>query len=146
MLNPQALVSLKIVLLKLFPCLFPDQVLLALCAFKRIAIKTKNIFLYCLKCNRRTLTANVTGAFASAVHRLMVVRHAFDRAFRSEPKLKTCICPCCYMCTVYTGIVCIAQQPRLGYITWPCHMFLFIDYLDRPGYQGTVLLILLTSN
>ena len=25
-------------------------------------------------------------------------------------------------------------------------MFLFIDYLDRPGYQGTFLLILLTSN
>ena len=41
---------------------------------------------------RRALTA--TGAVASVVHRLMVVRRALDRAFRSEPKLKTCICPC----------------------------------------------------
>ena len=45
-----------------------------------------------MQLNRRALTA--TGAVAWAVHRLMVVRRAFDRAFRSEPKLKTCICPC----------------------------------------------------
>ena len=43
----------------------------------------------------------------------MVVRYAFNRAFRSEPKLKTCICPCSVENTAVEHCTSPARIPQL---------------------------------